>query len=343
MSNHISFTITIIKPVSKTKSEILDQDSKVKLNPVNEELNPKIIDQENISEREIEKGEIIEVLLNTSENLLDGDDTKSKENYGIEDSQTDDIEIINMEDVINDSVDKDIIGSGDLTTVQEFKFQDIIDEDDIDGSLTNDIANDTTNDIKNDNSIDDNSIDDKDKYKTIIFNIVDYINESDIDSCSKGDDMRNIDDMDNKNLKDKNNNENNNNKSEDKNNTIENNGKNASANCSGKDVSVNCSGKDVLANYNGKGLLNDCKELYFLVPCPHCQELIQIYKKELNCKIFRHGVFKTNGQNINPHMSEVNCKNLIEKNLIYGCAGPFKIRFIDIEMTQIIAEKCPYI
>ncbi len=34
-----------------------------------------------------------------------------------------------------------------------------------------------------------------------------------------------------------------------------------------------------------------------IVLCPHCMEYIEIL--ELNCKIFRHGVFKDSGKQIN--------------------------------------------
>jgi hypothetical protein len=61
----------------------------------------------------------------------------------------------------------------------------------------------------------------------------------------------------------------------------------------------------------------------FTIICPHCKDTIIIEK--LNCGIFRHGVFKTNLQQIPPHESENVCENLIQNNLIYGCGKPFKI------------------
>ena len=37
---------------------------------------------------------------------------------------------------------------------------------------------------------------------------------------------------------------------------------------------------------------------YLIVECPHCKSYIYILKKEINCKIFRHGVDKSNNKQI---------------------------------------------
>jgi hypothetical protein len=63
--------------------------------------------------------------------------------------------------------------------------------------------------------------------------------------------------------------------------------------------------------------------LNLLLKCPHCDDFVEI--TEINCAIFRHGVFKDNLQQINPHLSKIECDNLINNNLIYGCGKPFKI------------------
>jgi hypothetical protein len=69
--------------------------------------------------------------------------------------------------------------------------------------------------------------------------------------------------------------------------------------------------------------------------CPHCQELIEII--EMNCKIFRHGVFKKNMKQLNPHEKEEECKRVKEKDLIYGCGKPFRINVKDeIEICEYI-------
>ena len=74
-----------------------------------------------------------------------------------------------------------------------------------------------------------------------------------------------------------------------------------------------------------------------VINCPHCNDIILI--EELNCKIFRHGVFK-NGVQINQHASKIECDNYITNNLIYGCGLPFIIISID---NNYKAEICNYI
>lgn len=68
--------------------------------------------------------------------------------------------------------------------------------------------------------------------------------------------------------------------------------------------------------------------------CPHCNGTIEI--ESLNCGIFRHGILKSNNQQINPHASKDECDNYVNNNLIYGCGKPFQIR-----NNQI--SKCDYI
>ena len=72
--------------------------------------------------------------------------------------------------------------------------------------------------------------------------------------------------------------------------------------------------------------------------CPHCNEFLII--KKLNCSIFRHGVFKHNFKQINPHLSKIECDKLFNNNLIYGCGKPFQI-LIENNIWNVI--KCDYI
>ena len=60
-----------------------------------------------------------------------------------------------------------------------------------------------------------------------------------------------------------------------------------------------------------------------IINCPHCNIFIVIVK--LNCKIFRCGVYKTNFEQINPHLHKTLCDELATNNLIYGCGKPFRI------------------
>lgn len=77
---------------------------------------------------------------------------------------------------------------------------------------------------------------------------------------------------------------------------------------------------------------------YLCITCPHCNNCILIYKKDINCGIFRHGIIKTTGQQIDPHASKDVCDYLIKNEKIYGCGKPFKLSSKDT-----IAVICEYI
>jgi hypothetical protein len=74
------------------------------------------------------------------------------------------------------------------------------------------------------------------------------------------------------------------------------------------------------------------------VLCPHCNGCIVI--KKINCGIFRHGILKKNGKQIDPHSSKKLCERYIKKNLINGCGKPFKITMVD---GKLQTEICDYI
>lgn len=69
--------------------------------------------------------------------------------------------------------------------------------------------------------------------------------------------------------------------------------------------------------------------------CPHCNILIQVEKNQINCKIFRCGIYKSNGQPIGPHTKKEECDRLFNQELIYGCSKPFKF-------NGKVIEKCGY-
>ena len=79
---------------------------------------------------------------------------------------------------------------------------------------------------------------------------------------------------------------------------------------------------------------------YVIVECPHCNALIYVVLKELNCQIFRHGIFKSDYKQIDPHLSKEKCEELVKSNAIYGCSKPFKII---IENRTYKAISCDYI
>ena len=76
-----------------------------------------------------------------------------------------------------------------------------------------------------------------------------------------------------------------------------------------------------------------------LVQCPHCKYPVLI--EQPNCRIFRHGVFKINGTQINPHASKESCDFYVKNDLILGCGKPFKI--IQNQDDTFIAIICDYI
>ena len=75
-----------------------------------------------------------------------------------------------------------------------------------------------------------------------------------------------------------------------------------------------------------------------IITCPNCNEFIIIEK--LNCGIFRHGVIKSTGQIMDPHLNKLECEKLITNNLIYGCGKPFQI-IINNGITEL--KICDYI
>jgi len=80
-----------------------------------------------------------------------------------------------------------------------------------------------------------------------------------------------------------------------------------------------------------------------LVQCPHCNLLIEI--EQINCAIFRHGVYRQTGEQIPPHHPKSECDLLAEQNLIYGCGKPFRVQQEKDNEQKItyIAEVCDYI
>lgn len=78
----------------------------------------------------------------------------------------------------------------------------------------------------------------------------------------------------------------------------------------------------------------------YVFECPHCSHLVQVSKADLNCRVFRHAVYKKNGRPINPHASEQQCKELVSSGKVHGCAGPFRI--VDRE-ARLFAVACEYV
>jgi hypothetical protein len=66
--------------------------------------------------------------------------------------------------------------------------------------------------------------------------------------------------------------------------------------------------------------------------CPWCNIGIEIIAE--NCKVFRCGIIKQSGLQLNPHLSEKECNAVLA--YIYGCGKPFQLY-----EGQLI--KCDYI
>ena len=75
------------------------------------------------------------------------------------------------------------------------------------------------------------------------------------------------------------------------------------------------------------------------IECPHCQGHILIHKSEVNCAIFRHGVYKNTMEQIPPHLSREECDRLASSELINGCGKPFRL----IQEPIVSAVVCDYI
>jgi hypothetical protein len=83
----------------------------------------------------------------------------------------------------------------------------------------------------------------------------------------------------------------------------------------------------------------DANGVLFL-QCPYCLGTVEVKETEINCSIFRHGIFKHNGEQIPPHSPKQDCDRYIAEDSIYGCGGPFRL----VKTNQCwTAEVCDYI
>ena len=81
-----------------------------------------------------------------------------------------------------------------------------------------------------------------------------------------------------------------------------------------------------------------------LFSCPHCELLICVKRNEINCGIFRHGVYIKSGLQINPHLCQRECEDLYNSNSIYGCGKPFRVSINNNGgEVGVVLEKCDYI
>ena len=57
----------------------------------------------------------------------------------------------------------------------------------------------------------------------------------------------------------------------------------------------------------------DEDDKFYRFVCPHCSIDIEVQKNQLNCKIFRCGIFKNNGKQMNPHTNKLECERLMDQ------------------------------
>ena len=76
-----------------------------------------------------------------------------------------------------------------------------------------------------------------------------------------------------------------------------------------------------------------------IITCPHCN--LSIIIEKMNCCIFRHGILKATGKQINPHADKNTCDELFSQQLIFGCGKPFQI--VKNNEKEYIAVICHYI
>lgn len=90
-----------------------------------------------------------------------------------------------------------------------------------------------------------------------------------------------------------------------------------------------------------KPILYDRETYAYYFECPHsdCGLMIQVPKNQVNCRIFRHAVYKDTGEQINPHTPREVCDKLRNSGSIYGCGRPFYLETVDSPHVRI----CGYI
>lgn len=77
------------------------------------------------------------------------------------------------------------------------------------------------------------------------------------------------------------------------------------------------------------------------IACPHCDMLMELPHQEINCAIYRHGVLKATGQQMDPHAPKALCDHLARNGLIYGCGKPFRV--VKNRTGGLTVERCGYV
>jgi hypothetical protein len=64
---------------------------------------------------------------------------------------------------------------------------------------------------------------------------------------------------------------------------------------------------------------------YLVISCPHCNQKIFTLETDINCKIFRCGILKSDYSQIDPHGTKEHSDFLVKQNLIYGCGKQYEL------------------
>lgn len=70
--------------------------------------------------------------------------------------------------------------------------------------------------------------------------------------------------------------------------------------------------------------------------CPHCATLFEVTPADMNCRIFRHAVFRHSGHFVPPHASRAQCRAWVKHHQVWGCGGPLRY-------TGSAFEACDYL
>ncbi len=79
--------------------------------------------------------------------------------------------------------------------------------------------------------------------------------------------------------------------------------------------------------------------------CPHagCGVAIQVHRLQVHCAIFRCGVLRRSGRQIDPHLPREACEALARGGEIYGCGRPFRLVPLEGGGAAHRVEVCDYI
>lgn len=65
------------------------------------------------------------------------------------------------------------------------------------------------------------------------------------------------------------------------------------------------------------------EQKFTIIRCPNCNGSVLVFENEIACRIFRHGILKDTGNQMDPHTPKAKCEELVNENKIWGCGKPF--------------------